>query len=79
MSLKMVRATRVTLLDLKKNLRKGMNLYCTICTNTYSANASDYWNLNDGHIFKCCNQNMILGNKYNIFVPIGFKIKLVKI
>ena len=55
--------SKVTRADLKEQL--GMQgprpfLYCRKCGAENSANASDYWNMPSGHVFKCCRVNMLL-------------------
>lgn len=45
-----------------KKLRKF--LFCPSCQNEYSANKGDYWNVHNGHVFKCsyCDEPMVLAS-----------------
>lgn len=36
-------------------------MYCTKCGSQYSANAGDYWDTPDEHVFRCCNRIMLIG------------------
>ena len=38
-------------------------LYCQQCGSEASANAGDYWNLPDDHVFMCCGSPMRLVTK----------------
>lgn len=38
-------------------------LYCEYCGAEYSANAGDYWDLPDTHIFECCGVPNLLVTK----------------
>ena len=42
-------------------------LYCPFCGGEYSANAGDYWNLPNSHVFTCCGQPVALVVRRTIF------------
>ena len=35
-------------------------LYCLICGSEFSANAGDYWDTKPEHVFRCCEDDMLL-------------------
>jgi hypothetical protein len=45
-------------------------LLCRVCGAHNSANAGDYWNTPDDHIFKCCNANMVRVVRYTTYVEV---------
>ena len=56
----MNRVTRASLQDQIGSPYPRPFLYCRKCGAEYSANAGDYWNTPDSHVFKCCRVNMML-------------------
>lgn len=44
-------------------------MYCPCCYAEFSANAGDYWNLDDDYVFTCsdCECDMVLGTKHIIY------------
>ncbi len=42
-------------------------LHCTKCDGEYSANAGDYWDTPDNHVFKCCGRIMEIVTKHTVY------------
>lgn len=57
---------------IKKNLKtnpRGQVMYCKACGNRNSADAGDYWYVEDDYEFRCsCGEPMILGHFVTKFV-----------
>ena len=56
--------------DLMDKSRASEFLYCTVCGAENSASKGDYFMLPENHVFKCCNEPMILAVKHTTIVGV---------
>jgi len=46
-------------------------LLCRECGAEYSANAGDYWDSPDEHVFECCGEPMELVTRRTVYEPVA--------